>query len=257
MVTNAAIAATLLRHACPARCGARRRSKTRQLGPAPCEPPMLRRRRRPRQSCQARRITQARQASPDKPHRMKGKIAATRWPSVASSGRGYAPSAGRHRWPARQLDASCRLSCRQIYADSGRHRQGSPASRRHALQGRFRKGRPFCHPLHRARPVGASTRPGRRASSSRQHERASREDHRSHKRRGGSVHRAHHGQAPRRGHTRLHHPAQTSAAALRATASRFRFPSPLQSPGSGNRKPIGFRDQTTIKQRDRAHRNIP
>ena len=60
---------------------------------------------------------------PDKPHRMKGKIAATRWPSVASSGRGYAPSAGRHRWPARQLDASCRLSCRQIYADSGRHRQ--------------------------------------------------------------------------------------------------------------------------------------
>ena len=122
MVTNAAIAATLLRHACPARCGARRRSKTRQLGPAPCEPPMLRRRRRPRQSCQARRITQARQASPDKPHRMKGKIAATRWPSVASSGRGYAPSAGRHRWPARQLDASCRLSCRQIYADSGRHR---------------------------------------------------------------------------------------------------------------------------------------
>ena len=42
LMTNAVVAAILPRHTCPARCGARRRSETRQLGSAPCEPLMVR-----------------------------------------------------------------------------------------------------------------------------------------------------------------------------------------------------------------------
>ena len=42
LMTNAVVAAILPRHTCPARCGTRRRSETRQLGSAPCEPLMVR-----------------------------------------------------------------------------------------------------------------------------------------------------------------------------------------------------------------------
>lgn len=42
LMTNAVVAAILPRHTCPARCGARRRSETRQLGSAPCVPLMVR-----------------------------------------------------------------------------------------------------------------------------------------------------------------------------------------------------------------------
>jgi len=49
LMTNAVGAAILPRHACPARCGARRRSETRQLGSASCEPLMVRLLRRHRQ----------------------------------------------------------------------------------------------------------------------------------------------------------------------------------------------------------------
>jgi hypothetical protein len=120
MMTNAAIAATLLRHACPARCGARRRSKTRQLGPAPCEPLMLRRRPRPGQSCQARCITQARQASQD-----EGKDSGRALGICGVLWSGLRPSRRAPQMPSAPLNASCHRGCRQIYADSGRHRQRS------------------------------------------------------------------------------------------------------------------------------------
>ena len=53
-----------------------------------------------------------------------------------------------------------------------------------------------------------------------------------------------------RGHSR--HRDWADRVAPPAT-SHFRFPDPLQSPGSGSGKPIKFRDQSTIRQRDHAH----
>ena len=99
--TNASIAGILARHACPARCGARRRAKPPSLGSAPCLPldtgKLLPRSLRPRQPA-SRRHPAVKSADPGQPP--KSSAAAFNAPDL----RGFRPPSTRKRAVVEFLD---------------------------------------------------------------------------------------------------------------------------------------------------------
>src|SRR5208337_426991 len=98
--TNATIARIMPLHACPARCGARRRGETAKLGSAPCLPSMA-----PTLTRRTRRV------SPSQPQRARPPANGT-----------HSSTKGSRNPPLRQRYPSLKGSSRRLSADSRRRR---------------------------------------------------------------------------------------------------------------------------------------